>query len=141
MKKFIAMLVAAACTLGAMATEYTGKLGVSVNGEGMSQETTITVFQQEDGNYTLQIKNFCLVTAETTIGVGDIVLTDVEGVEECGFTVLKVNKNITIVQNERFGRKAQRNNDHNAIILNIRAVNLIRAGKSFEEVVAAGGQG
>lgn len=96
MKKFIAMLVAAACTLGAMATEYTGKLGVSVNGDGMAQSTTITVFQQEDGNYTLQIKNFCLVTPETTIGVGDIVLSDVEGIEECGFTVLKVNKNITI---------------------------------------------
>ena len=96
MKKLIAMLVAAACTLGAMATEYTGKLGVSVNGEGMAQRTTITVFQQEDGNYTLQIKNFCLVTPETTIGVGNIVLTDVEGIEECGFTVLKVNKNITI---------------------------------------------
>ena len=34
MKKLFAMLVAAACTLGAMATDYAGKIAVSINGEG-----------------------------------------------------------------------------------------------------------
>ena len=100
MKKFIAMLVAAACTLGAMATEYTGRLGVSINGEGGAQEATVTLQQQEDGNYTLLIKNFCLVTPETTLGVGNIELTDMEGVEEFGFTKLVFDQSITITDGD-----------------------------------------
>ena len=40
MKKIFAMLVAAACTLGAMATDYAGKIAVSINGQGGSQSSS-----------------------------------------------------------------------------------------------------
>lgn len=100
MKKIITMLVAAVCTLGAMATEYAGKLGVSVNGEGMSQEATITINQQEDGSYTLLIKNFCLVTPETKLGIGNIELTNVAGSEEYGYTTMFLSKSILITEGD-----------------------------------------
>lgn len=104
MKKFIAMLVAAACTLGAMATDYTGKLAVSINGEGGSQPANVTLNQEEDGTYTLLIKNFCLVTPETTLGVGNIVVDSLEAnteFAEFGYTVSKVeNRNIAITEGD-----------------------------------------
>lgn len=100
MKKLFAMLVAAACTMGAMATDYAGKLAVSIDGEGGSQAANVTLNQNEDGTYTLLIKNFSLVSPETTIGVGNIevdsLVADTQ-FEEFGYTLTKVeNRNITI---------------------------------------------
>ena len=100
MKKFIAMMVAAACTLGAMATDYTGKLAVSIDGEGTSQAANVTLSQQEDGTYTLLIKNFCLVTPDTEIGVGTIEVDSLEVTEEHGFKVANTKRNITIAEGD-----------------------------------------
>ena len=100
MKKLIAMLVAAACTLGAMATDYTGKLAVSIDGNGGSQAANVTLSQQEDGTYTLLIKNFCLVTPETELGIGNIEVDNLEVTEEYGFKVANTNRSITITEGD-----------------------------------------
>lgn len=101
MKKFIAMLVAAACTLGVMATDYTGRLAVSIDGEGASQSANVNLSQQEDGTYTLLIKNFCLVDEATEIGIGNIEINNLEVNEEFGFETTKVtDRNITITEGD-----------------------------------------
>lgn len=100
MKKFIAMVVAAACTLGALATEYTGKIAVSIDGEGASQAANVLLSQLEDGTYTLLIKNFCLITPDTEIGVGTIEVDSLEVTEEYGFTVASAKRDITIAEGD-----------------------------------------
>ena len=104
MKKLFAMLVAAACTLGAMATDYAGKIAVSINGVGASQAANVTLNQQEDGTYTLLIKNFTLVTPETELGVGNIVVDSLVAnteFEEFGYTLTSVeNRNVTISEGD-----------------------------------------
>ncbi len=104
MKKLFAMLVAAACTLGAMATDYAGKIAVSINGVGASQAANVTLNQQEDGTYTLLIKNFKLVTPETELGVGNIVVDSLVAnteFEEFGYTLTSVeNRNVTISEGD-----------------------------------------
>ena len=104
MKKIFAMLVAAACTLGAMVTDYAGKIAVSINGQGGSQAANVTLNQEEDGTYTLLIKNFKLVTPETELGVGNIVVDKLAAnteLEEFGYTLTSVeNRNITITEGD-----------------------------------------
>lgn len=100
MKKFIAMLVAAACTLGAMATEYTGKLGVTVNGEGGSQEATITINQVTDSTYDLVLKNFMLNIGGRTTAVGNIELNDINGETDFGYTTIKTDTAIVITEGD-----------------------------------------
>lgn len=100
MKKIVAMLVVAACTLSAMATDYKGKLAVSINGEGGAQEANITLNKQDDGKYTLLIKNFVLADEETELGIGNIELNNLDGTEQFGFTTLKTNESITITEGD-----------------------------------------
>lgn len=101
MKKFISMVVAITCTLGAMATDYTGRLAVSIDGNGVSQSANVNLSQQEDGTYTLLIKNFCLVNEATEIGVGNIEIDNLEVNEEFGFQTTKVtDRNITITEGD-----------------------------------------
>ena len=104
MKKIFAMLVAAACTLGAMATDYAGKIAVSINGQGGSQAANVTLNQEEDGTYTLLIKNFKLVTPDTELGVGNIEVDSLVAntdFEEFGYTLTSVeNRNITIAEGD-----------------------------------------
>ena len=104
MKKFIAMIVAAACTLGAMATNYAGKIAVSINGIGGSQAANVTLDKQEDGTYTLLIKNFMLVNEDTELGIGNIevdsLIANTE-FEEYGYTLTSVeNREITITEGD-----------------------------------------
>ena len=100
MKKLFAMLVAAACTLGAMATDYAGKIAVSINGQGGSQAANVTLNQEEDGTYTLLIKNFSLTIDGETMGIGNIEVDKLvpnTDFEEFGYTLTSVeNRNITI---------------------------------------------
>ena len=93
-------MVATACTLGAWATDYTGKLSVSIDGNGGSQAANVTLNQQEDGTYTLLIKNFTLVTPETELGIGNIEVDSLEVTEEYGFNVANTNRNITITEGD-----------------------------------------
>ena len=72
---------------------FTNNLTVTMGGKPTEpQSTTINVAEQEDGKYTLTLKNFML----GTMGVGTIVLSDVEGTEADGVITLKTEQSITI---------------------------------------------
>ena len=96
MKKFFTLFAAVAMSLAAMATDYTGTIAVSINGEASSQETTIAVDQNEDGTYKLSINNFTLVLFETVMPVGNIVVDNLTGYTVAGKTTVVANQSIMI---------------------------------------------
>lgn len=100
MKKFFTLIAATAVSLAAMATDYTGNITVSINGEGSTQQTTIKVEQNEDNTYKLSINNFNLVSPETTINVGNIVLDNMKGYTINGVTTVVADQNITITEGD-----------------------------------------
>ena len=99
MKKIALFFAAALCSLAMMATEYTGKLAVSINGLGSTQDgVNITLTENEGGTYKLNLDNFKLNTGETNIPVGNIVVDSVPAIKACGFTALAASKNIIITE-------------------------------------------
>ncbi|MBR0048492.1 MAG: PCMD domain-containing protein [Prevotella sp.] len=83
------------------ATDYQDRLQVIVNGEASSQKATITVNEQGDSRYTLSLKNFVLKSGEQEVGVGNIILTDIEGAQADGKTVFSVSQQINITEGDR----------------------------------------
>ena len=98
MKKILLTMFMAVATIVAMAqtTNYTDNLVVSVNGESTTQETTITVEQNNDGTYTLSLNKFILVDGKDIMPVGNIVLENIEATEENGIKSFAVERNIII---------------------------------------------
>lgn len=89
-------------TLSAMATDYTGNLTVSINGEASTQPATISIVENA-GKYNLSILNFMLVEGESVLPVGNIVIENVTGAVAGNLTTLYVNKNITIQKGNAAG--------------------------------------
>lgn len=100
MKKIFAFISLALCALAAMANTYTDKLTVTVNGESTEQQATINITQQDDGKYTLSLKNFVLESGDSRIGVGNIVLADREGTVKDGITTINYNDNLLITDGD-----------------------------------------
>ena len=103
MKKIAAIVTFALFTLTTFANDYTDKLTVTVNGESVEQQTTISVTKGDDGKYTLSLNNFCLESTEddgtlTRIGVGNIVLADREGTTVDGITTIAYNDDLLITE-------------------------------------------
>lgn len=96
MKKIFTLIATAAVSLAAMATDYTGKITVTINGTGSTQETSITIVQNEDETYKLSINNFLLTTPDTTIPVGNIVLDNMKGYTINGVTTIVADQAILI---------------------------------------------
>ncbi len=105
MRKLSTLFCAALMSVSAMATDYSGNLTVSVNGEGSTQPATISVAENA-GKYNLSINNFILTSGETSIPVGNIVIENVTGAVNGGLTTLYVNKNITITAGNAEGVSA-----------------------------------
>lgn len=85
MKKIFTTL-SLCCALGmgleAQATEYTDQLEVVINNQLASKSTDqISVSKNEDGTYTLTLKNFILVSGEEVIPVGTINIPSVSATE------------------------------------------------------------
>lgn len=73
---------------------YTDKLVVTAMGQTMpAQDATIIVTKQDNGKYTLALKNFEL---KDVMAVGTVEMTDVEGVEENGVIKLTTKQTVTI---------------------------------------------
>ena len=105
MKKLLTFISLALCSLTAFANDYTDKLTVTVNGESMEQQATITITQQSDGKYTLSLNNFCLESVDddgtvSRMGVGNIVLADREGTTQDGITSISYDDIITITEGD-----------------------------------------
>lgn len=85
MKKIFTTL-SLCCALGmgleAQATEYTDQLEVVINNQLASQSTDqISVSKNEDGTYTLTLKNFILNSGDAVIPVGTINIASVSATE------------------------------------------------------------
>lgn len=100
MKKLFTLFAAAVVALTAMATDYTGKITVTINDNPVSQDATITIEQNEDGTFKLNIKNFKLVDPETTINVGNIVVDNLKGYTINGVTTVVADQTITIEEGD-----------------------------------------
>ncbi len=100
MKKLCTLFAAAVVALTAMATDYTGKITVTINDNPVSQDATITIEQNEDGTFKLNIKNFKLVDPETTINVGNIVVDNLKGYTINGVTTVVADQTITIEEGD-----------------------------------------
>jgi len=98
MKKIFTFFSAAAFAISAFATDYAGKITVEVNGEGGTQETTISIVQNEDQTYKLSINNFALDNGGSYIGVGNIVLDNMKGYTINGVTTVVADQSITITE-------------------------------------------
>ena len=85
-------MLAAVTALAALATDYTGTLTVTVNGESTSTESTISIIQSGD-DYTLSINNFVM----GEIPVGNIVVT-APGTTSNGLTSIITSQDITITE-------------------------------------------
>ena len=78
MKRIFTLIAAVMTALASMATDYTDKLQVLVNGSGATQEATISLIEEGDGTTTLMLNNFCLDDGNGTVmPVGNIVLKNV----------------------------------------------------------------
>ncbi len=78
--------------------EFTDDLTVTVETQGEggtmpAQKATISVKEQEDGKYTLSLKNFELAGV---MSVGTVEMKDVEGTEEDGKIVMSTKQTVTI---------------------------------------------
>ncbi|MBR5029986.1 MAG: hypothetical protein IKT03_07100 [Muribaculaceae bacterium] len=100
MKKIFTFFAAAVVAMTAMATDYSGKITVTINDDSYTQDATITIDQNEDGTYVLNIRNFRLVTEETTIDVGNIVVDNLKGYTVKGNTTVVADQIINIQEGD-----------------------------------------
>ena len=97
MKKLFTLVVSAAVSLCAMATDYTDTLVVTVNGVSSAQKATISATKKENGNYALSLKNFTLKMGADQMPVGNIEMGDVAAVDfGTGFTFLNCESIVPI---------------------------------------------
>lgn len=96
MKKLFTLLFVAMTALTGMADTYNGPLHIDVNGTKVDQTSDITIEKQTDGNYTLKLMNFQITLGNSTMNVGNIIITDVPAVSNGQTQMLKVKKKIAI---------------------------------------------
>ena len=77
MKRIFTLIAAVMTALASMATDYTDKLQVLVNGKWATQEATINLIEEEDGTTTLMLNNFCYDDGTGPKPIGNIVLKNV----------------------------------------------------------------
>lgn len=96
MKKLFTSIAVALCSLTTMANVYTNcPLTVTVNGGPMDNDPIdVTVTKQDNGKYTLELKDFTLTGMYMPIGT--IKVADVDATECGSTTVLSTEQTITI---------------------------------------------
>ncbi len=101
MKKLFTLVAFVAVSLCTMATDYTDKLVVTVNGVSSTQNATISATKQDNGNYTLALKNFVLDMGADKLPVGNIEMYDVATVDfGTGFTFLNCESTVPIKEGD-----------------------------------------
>lgn len=97
MKKLFTLFAAAMTLLSAQAKDYTDQLIVSVDGaQATPSKSTISINQETDGTYSLQLKNFVLVSGEDSMYVGTINISGVESTNLGTATLLGADDEIVI---------------------------------------------
>lgn len=100
MKKIFTLIALLLGAVAGFAADYTDDLTVLINGQGGKQPATISVEQQENGNYLLTLKNFAMFLGGETMAVGNIAIVDVPGVEANNATYLETEQTITITNGD-----------------------------------------
>ena len=90
-------MLAAVTAIAALATDYTGILTVTVNGESTSTESTISIVQN-GSDYTLSINNFEM----DGMPIGNIVVTAPDSTSN-GLTSIVTSQEITITEGDKPG--------------------------------------
>lgn len=106
MKKIFTLFAAFMLAIGAMAqTEYTDEMYVTINDVTSSPITaTIVVTPQENGNYTLSLKNFILPDEENgDMAVGNVEVTDIPVTPGDGYVALQKTADIMITEGDLEG--------------------------------------
>ena len=98
MKKFLVCCAAAVCALAMSATDYTCHIKVTINGESAEQDEVPVVVTENNGAYNLSLNNFVLWMGDFPMPVGNIAVSNVEGVDAHGFTTIKFNDDILITE-------------------------------------------
>lgn len=96
MKKLFVIMAAACCALAINATTYTSHIKVSINQNSSEQDEVKVEVTQQNGTYSLSLKNFSLTAEGVTLPVGNIEVTGVAGVDEYGYTTILFNGPIYI---------------------------------------------
>ena len=99
MKRIFYTLVVAMAAMSAHATDYTDQLLVLVNGEGATQEATISV-NEHNGLYDLNLKNFVLMNGEQPLYVGNVELKDIAPEKAGDAIFLRTSKDITVTNGD-----------------------------------------
>lgn len=91
--------MATVVVMAAKATDYTDQLLVLVNGEGGTQQATISVIEH-NGLYDLNLKNFVLMNGDQPMPVGNVELKDITPEKAAGAIFLRANQNITVTDGD-----------------------------------------
>lgn len=83
----------------AQSKDYTDQLLVLVNGEGSTQEATISVNEQ-NGLYNLSLRNFILKTGETPVPVGNVEMKGIKPETAGNAIFLRTSQNVTIANGD-----------------------------------------
>ena len=96
MKRIFVFLAAVSCIMALSATNYMCHIKVNVNGSASEQDQVLVEVNENNGTYDLSMKNFCLEAEGMSLPVGTIAATGVNGVDEFGYTTVKINEPIAI---------------------------------------------
>ena len=100
MKRILFAITALICAMALSATNYTCHLKVTINEDVAEQDEVPVELTQDNGKYTLTLKNFILVMKygeqDLPMPVGNIQVTDVDGINEYGYTTISYNAPIII---------------------------------------------
>ena len=96
MKKFFAFAAAACCAMALSATTYTCHLKVEINGQATEQEEVPVLVTNDNGSYSMYLNNFVLWMEGFPMPVGNITITNVQGVVEHGYTTIHYKGDINI---------------------------------------------
>lgn len=96
MKKIFTLLTAVLCSLTITATDYKGKLMVVLNNTPLPSQDAVISVTEDNGKYTLSLKNFILIQPEGPMPIGNIVVTDIKATQENGETELDTRQDIVI---------------------------------------------
>ncbi len=99
MKRIVFLLMVAATSMAAHATDYTDQLLVLVNGEGAMQQATISV-NEHNGLYDLNLKNFVLMNGDQPMPVGNVELKNIVPEAAGDAIFLRANQNITVTDGD-----------------------------------------
>lgn len=77
MKKIFTLIAMLVCSAAMFAADYTDTLKVSVNGQATQPNmATLSITQQENGKYTVALKNFMFSAGPQTMPIGTVTLTE-----------------------------------------------------------------